>query len=425
MISSLDNQHQLNLPHSATSTIQPQPNSYISTFNEQIISDSGTDQILVYAANNTNANNNRKKTNSSLTDEQLTILYQWVDEIPLSKVKRNFTRDFSDGVLTAEIIRHYLPKLVDLHNYPSANSTSQKLYNWNTLSYKVFRKLGYQVSDETINSIVHNKPGVIESVLWGLKEKIEKYQNKNSSSSPTAYYETIDTSMQSPSMLNHPFFSYPQPPYNFNQSYQPYYTHSIPPLNIPNTSSAPPPPQQTSMLPKLPTPPIIQNQQFASSQFSTFQRSQSGMKPRGQSISSVNESTPTNAKPQYYQIQQPQQPHPQQQPQQQPQQIPQPHTQQPAQSLPQRVKKMFSKTLSKQSSTTVAHPTAIPQVSDKSNPDKHAANGNVVIPENEKDAFIAELTETIEMLQLKIEKLQQLLTLKDKKIQELSGVGKQ
>lgn len=32
-----------------------------------------------------------------LTDDQLQQLYTWVDEIPLSRPKRNINRDFSDG----------------------------------------------------------------------------------------------------------------------------------------------------------------------------------------------------------------------------------------------------------------------------------------------------------------------------------------
>jgi hypothetical protein len=32
-----------------------------------------------------------------VTDEELKPLYQWVDEIPLSRPKRNIARDFADG----------------------------------------------------------------------------------------------------------------------------------------------------------------------------------------------------------------------------------------------------------------------------------------------------------------------------------------
>lgn len=37
-------------------------------------------------------------------------------------------------VLAAELVAHYFPKLVELHNYSSANSLRQKLYNWATLN---------------------------------------------------------------------------------------------------------------------------------------------------------------------------------------------------------------------------------------------------------------------------------------------------
>ena len=39
-----------------------------------------------------------------VADSELKPLYQWVDEIPLSRPKRNIARDFADGVLVAEVI---------------------------------------------------------------------------------------------------------------------------------------------------------------------------------------------------------------------------------------------------------------------------------------------------------------------------------
>ena len=47
-----------------------------------------------------------------LTDEQLRALYAWIDAIPLSRPKRNIARDFSDGMLIAEVIAAYFPHLV-------------------------------------------------------------------------------------------------------------------------------------------------------------------------------------------------------------------------------------------------------------------------------------------------------------------------
>ena len=69
-----------------------------------------------------------------LTEDELKPLYKWIDQIPLSRPKRNIARDFADGVLVAEVCHHYFPRLVDLHNYPPANSMQQKLYNWDTLN---------------------------------------------------------------------------------------------------------------------------------------------------------------------------------------------------------------------------------------------------------------------------------------------------
>ena len=61
-----------------------------------------------------------------LTDEQLRALYAWIDAIPLSRPKRNIQRDFSDGVMLAEVVAAYFPALVELHNYGPANSIKQK-----------------------------------------------------------------------------------------------------------------------------------------------------------------------------------------------------------------------------------------------------------------------------------------------------------
>ena len=56
-----------------------------------------------------------------VSDDELQDLYVWVDDIPLSRPKRNIARDFSDGVLVAEVcadratmssdslLRHFAP----------------------------------------------------------------------------------------------------------------------------------------------------------------------------------------------------------------------------------------------------------------------------------------------------------------------------
>jgi len=104
------------------------------------------------------------------------MLYVWVDQIPLSRPKRNIARDFSDGVLVAEVVYHYIPKLVELHNYSSAHATNQKMYNWATLNQKVFKKLGFVLSRTEMEAVVAAEPGAVERILYKLRIKIGRYQ---------------------------------------------------------------------------------------------------------------------------------------------------------------------------------------------------------------------------------------------------------
>ncbi|KAL3050258.1 sperm flagellar protein 1 isoform X1 [Trematomus bernacchii] len=109
-----------------------------------------------------------------LNEEELQDLYAWIDKISLSRPKRHITRDFSDGVMAAEVVKYFFPKLIDPHNYISANSTQQKLGNWNLLNRKVFSKLNFHVPEETVRKIVLSTSGVIEPVLSALRQKIDK-----------------------------------------------------------------------------------------------------------------------------------------------------------------------------------------------------------------------------------------------------------
>lgn len=107
-----------------------------------------------------------------LAESDLQSLYLWVDEVPLSRPKKNIARDFSDGVLMAEILYHYYPKLVELHNFGSTNTTEQKRYNWETLNQKVLKKLGFQIQKPDIEACCSCKPGAVERVLRLVQYKI-------------------------------------------------------------------------------------------------------------------------------------------------------------------------------------------------------------------------------------------------------------
>ena len=137
-----------------------------------------------------------------LDDDELQRIYQWVDEIPLSRPKRSIARDFADGVLVAEIVCHYFPKLIELHNYSNANGYAQKIYNWcvatggraraegagctwpnppsfpvcrrSTLNQKVFKKLGFQLQKEEMDGLCNCQTQAVERLLKTLQMKMAK-----------------------------------------------------------------------------------------------------------------------------------------------------------------------------------------------------------------------------------------------------------
>ncbi|KAG8434945.1 hypothetical protein GDO86_013056 [Hymenochirus boettgeri] len=114
-----------------------------------------------------------------MSEEQLQELYAWIDQVPLSRAKKNIARDFSDGVMVAEVVKHFLPKIVDMHNYIPANSAQQKLSNWGILNRKVFSKCNFHVPEDILRKVITNIPGVIEPVLYTLRQKInEKLQEQ-------------------------------------------------------------------------------------------------------------------------------------------------------------------------------------------------------------------------------------------------------
>jgi hypothetical protein len=116
-----------------------------------------------------------------LSEDDLHALYLWVDDIPLSRPKRNISRDFADGVCVAEIVKFYFPRLVELHNYAGSSSAKQKKDNWDTLNAKVFRRLHFEVPDEEVRDIMNAVPGAIEKFLKALQTKIVQVKQKQES----------------------------------------------------------------------------------------------------------------------------------------------------------------------------------------------------------------------------------------------------
>jgi len=110
---------------------------------------------------------------SELDDDSIKSLLKWIDTVPLSREKKSLARDFSDGVLAAEIIRFYFPRMVELHNYQNASSRQQKLTNWNTLNRKVLSKFGFVIPQDVLENIVKAELKDVQLFLFGLRRVIE------------------------------------------------------------------------------------------------------------------------------------------------------------------------------------------------------------------------------------------------------------
>lgn len=114
-----------------------------------------------------------------LTDDILEELYEWIDRIPLSRQKKRIERDFSDGYCIAEIVKHFLPSLIEMHNLTPANNMQQKLANWGLLNAKTFSKFGLNVPLNITQNLCHGKPGYIEVFLYNLRYKIDEKLAQN------------------------------------------------------------------------------------------------------------------------------------------------------------------------------------------------------------------------------------------------------
>ena len=73
-----------------------------------------------------------------------------------------------DELLVAEIIHHYFPRLVELHNYSPASSTKQKASNWLVIQ-------NGECSTQSPNMLIITMPAVLTMqglILHGLEQVI-------------------------------------------------------------------------------------------------------------------------------------------------------------------------------------------------------------------------------------------------------------
>jgi len=75
-------------------------------------------------------------------------------------------------VLTAEVLKLYYPRHVELHNYVSANSINTKKENWKMLNRKVLAKLDIKLSSDVIHQLANGSQGAVEKLLTKLRVKV-------------------------------------------------------------------------------------------------------------------------------------------------------------------------------------------------------------------------------------------------------------
>lgn len=165
---------------------EPQTEENMQSNNIQNGNNQNNDSEQVENDNEQNENENAE--NDEEEDNKLMYIYEWVDSIPLSRQKKNISRDFNDAVLLAEMIKYHYPRLVELHNYPNASSTKHKLENWITLNNKVLKKLGIKLTKDEMMEIVSSKPNAIENLLARIYGVIHGLPQENK--------ENIDSKMQ-------------------------------------------------------------------------------------------------------------------------------------------------------------------------------------------------------------------------------------
>ncbi|CAL8072237.1 unnamed protein product [Orchesella dallaii] len=105
-----------------------------------------------------------------ISDSDLVSIYRWLDTMEFSRPKKTAVhRDFADGVMMAELVAHYIPKIVNTRNYVSASNTKTKISNWTHINEKVFKRLRFQLTPSLIKCITDARPGMIERVLQPLR----------------------------------------------------------------------------------------------------------------------------------------------------------------------------------------------------------------------------------------------------------------
>lgn len=108
-------------------------------------------------------------TSRTLDAEELADLYEWLDRVPLSKPRSNVEKDFSDGLLAAEIVRFYYPDLVDFRMLRPVLNLQERTEQWKLLNSEVFDKIGLTVPSHVLTQLSIAKTGIAQAFLFNLR----------------------------------------------------------------------------------------------------------------------------------------------------------------------------------------------------------------------------------------------------------------
>lgn len=136
-----------------------------------------------------------QRNDSKLNPFELEAVLKWVDSFELTRCRKKLNRDFSDGVLLAEILKFEFPNLVDLHNYNGCFAVQGKIENWDTLNRKVLRKLQMNLKPEEIEKLAKAETNCIEEVLFQVMNQIQVVKNNSMRKSPSNMHENSSTVM--------------------------------------------------------------------------------------------------------------------------------------------------------------------------------------------------------------------------------------
>lgn len=124
----------------------------------------------------------RKRSAVAINPYELEAVLKWVDGFELSRCRKKLNRDFSDGVLLAEILKFEFPHLVELHNYNGCFALQWKVQNWDILNRKVLRKLEMHLKSDEIEKLAKAETNFIEEVLFRVMHQVRIMKSRNEKS---------------------------------------------------------------------------------------------------------------------------------------------------------------------------------------------------------------------------------------------------